>query len=189
MTGIRTLDDLSQAAPMHASASLNLTVKLFEDVANDASLMRDRILQTTAVFTDMTKFHDVSLSNIDTRLSEVAGQFHTYLTDIRRHLELIVLKKTVAREDFSSVSQLSSDIDSIQQRLIAIPFDIIEFHKRHEEELALPNAAANAGQSCLLIRSLAITGHKTWLIYQVEFIKSAMQSIIRLYSLVADPRR
>jgi hypothetical protein len=180
---------MSQITPMQANAALNRTVKLFEDIVKDPILTRDQILQTTAVFTDLTKVQDTSLSNIDTRLSEVAGQFHTYLIDIQSHLQLIVLKKTAAREDFMGANQLSNDIDSIQQRLIAIPFDIIEFHKRHEEELATRSGHANPPQSQVLIRKLAVTGHKTWLIYQVEFIKSAMQSVIRLYSLVADTRK
>jgi hypothetical protein len=189
MDGPRTLDDHNQATPMHASASLNLTVRLFEDLASDPILSRNRILQTTAVFTDLTKANETSLSDIDTRLSEVASQFQTYLTDVQAHLHLIVLKKAAAREDFEGPNQLSSDIDSIQQRLIAVPFDVIEFHKRHQADLAVRPGAVDTPQSQLLTRKLAITGHKTWLIYQLEFLKSSMQSVIRLYGLVADPRK
>jgi hypothetical protein len=106
MARSRTLDEHNQRTPMRASASLNLIANLFGELTDDRILSRYRILKTTAVFTDLTQVNGTSFSDIDTRLSEVASHFQTYLTDIQAHLQLIVLKKTEAREDFT-VSALS----------------------------------------------------------------------------------
>jgi hypothetical protein len=79
-----------------------------------------------------------------------------------------------------------NDIRAIQERLITLSFDMAKFHERHAEKLQVQPGTREASQrstSQNLIRNLVMDGHKTWLVYQVEYIGSAMESIPRLYAL------
>jgi hypothetical protein len=171
-------------ASKEAIASVNRTIDLRQRVV--AELTRDQILQAKAVFSNLADAREKSLYQIDALLSEIIQDFNTYLTDIHAHLNLLTVQLAGKGDDCDSVIHLMNDIGAIQERLVTLSFDMAEFHERHAEKLQVQPGTREATQpstSQNLIRKLVMDGHKTWLVYQVEYISSAMESIPRLYAL------
>jgi hypothetical protein len=205
LTGTKTpleMEAADEHAPVQGRAALNLTWTLLHAVLSDEVLSPESVNRTTAVHLHEMPPGEQSLADIDTRLSEVAIQFQTYLIDIHAHLNFVQLLKAEMREDFARVSELMSDVLTIQQRLIAMQFEIVEFHKTHSEELTagaknppsanseeLPGAGNNAPTQQDFMRKIVISGHQSWLNYQVAYIKAAMRSVIRLYKIATEEQK
>jgi hypothetical protein len=177
-------------ASKEAIASVNRTMELRQRILSE--LTRDKILQAKAVFSSQPNPGEKSLSQIDALLSEFVQDFSTYLTDIHAHLNLVTVQLASKGDDCDSVIHLMNDIGAIQERLLTLSFDMAEFHERHAEKLQVQPTMREVSQpltSQSLIRKLVMDGHKTWLVYQVEYISSAMESIPRLYALATGLTR
>lgn len=164
-------------APMAATIAVHEMKALLKDIS--LRLNREKIGQTTAAFNGSD-----SLCSLDNSLAEISAKLRGYLADIYSHLNIIVLHKTELREDFSAANQLMTDIDAIQQHIVSIPFDIIEFHTKHSDQMK--QVANNEPQ--VLIRKLAVSGHKEWLQYQVTYITEAIRSVTTLYGLITGKK-
>jgi len=173
------------SAPKEAIACANCAIKLQDRVRNE--LPRDAIIQATSTFSNLNGFPEArSLQQFDTTLSEIAQLFHTYLQDMYKHLNQIALQLAAKKEDSTTIAQLMTDIDSVQERLVTIPFDIAKFYQEHADKLD-PLPRVNEPECVLaqqiLLRKLVMDGHKSWLMHQAQFIGGACYSIPRLYGL------
>jgi hypothetical protein len=180
-------------APLKARAAMSCTTKLFYEILDDPLLNRENILATTAVFSTRSsseRSSESSLGERDCRLADVASQFALYLADMKVHLTLLLLMKTEMKQEFGGIEQLINDIDAVQQHLVGIPFEIIQYHKEHGANLRIPVTPTGIPEpQGLIFRQLALNGHKNWLIYEVGYIKSAMQSITRLYQILTEGKK
>lgn len=164
-------------APIAATIAIHEMKMLLKDIS--ARLNREKIGQTTAEFNGVD-----SLCGLDGALADIAAKLRGHLADVYTHLNIIVLRKTELREDFSAANQLMSDIDAIQQHVVDIPFDIIKFHEKHSERM---KQVANT-EPQLLMRKLAVSGHKEWLQYQVSYITEAIRSVTTLYDIITGKK-
>lgn len=164
--------------PMAATSAIHEMRNLMDEISTN--LNTDKIEQTSAVFNS-----NQSLCTIDVCLVDIVGKMMNYLDDVYQYLNLILLKKTENREDFSSVLDLMNNIDSVRERLVSVPFDIAEFHEKHKSKLG----ETSRSEPEQTVRKALIRGHKTWLQYQVAIITSSIQLVTRMYPLATSGKK
>ena len=173
---------LHDSAPMKANGALGMIDKLLDDVIKNPSLQTDSILKTNSVFqSDVIIEGTVPLSSIEQLLLDSCIKLNTYLCDILIHVNLLELNKVESNSDFDAISSFKKDVDVIQQRLVSVGFDIAEFHNKHDSTLMMKNTIFNDSKQQ---RQSIISAHKSWIIYQITFLKSSMETIRRLYRLL-----
>lgn len=173
LSGITAVEGRS-TEPMAARCGILAMRDLTQDIG--VQLSKDRIMQAVSAF-----HGDDSLCALDTCLSDISGRLRGYLADVYTHLNIISLRKAELREDFSAVNQLMSDIDAVQQHIVSIPFDIIEFHAKHGDYL---KKVADYKEPLTTMRKLALSGHREWLQYQSSYITEAIRSVSTLYNQI-----
>ena len=59
----------------------------------------------------------------------------------------------------------------------------MEFHNKHDETIKMKNIsqAILEAQELKMKRKTILETHKSWLVYQITFLKTSMESIRRLY--------
>ena len=168
--------------PMRAKNSTKKMLKLLDDI--NKNLSKQSISEATAIFNGSG-----SLCSFDGELVKISASLLSYLCDIYASLNMIVTEKAQRREDFTAANQLMCDVDAIRQHLVAIPFDVIEFHNKHDAHLKQQisrNLPEDDQTVKSLMRQCAVSGHKQWLEYQVSYITEAIRSVSSMYTLVAE---
>jgi hypothetical protein len=160
-----------------AVQALRLTGILLTETSSDQTLSRDCVMRATGFRPCWMCRGEKALAEIDRRLLDVVLRFQTHLLDIHAHLSVLPAQD-------AGVSGLITVIDQIQQRLTAIQFEIVAIQKKHVEER--PAGARSPPAADDRTNEIVVSGHQSWLNYQVAYVKAAMQSVIRLYTLVAD---
>lgn len=177
------IESMYKSAPMNASGSLARIDKLLDEVIADPVLQTDSIFKSNSFFSNDTTLSGIVLADTEQKLVNVSTKLHTYLCDILIHINQLELKKVESNSDFESYDSFKKDIDTIQQKLISIGFDIVEFHNKHDETIKMKNIsqAILEAQELKMKRKTILETHKSWLVYQITFLKTSMESIRRLY--------
>jgi hypothetical protein len=122
---------------------------------------------------------DKSLTDIDARLSDVAHRFRICLTNLQARFSVIVAQNT-------GLHALMTEADKIQERLIAIQFAIVKFHKKPSEEET--GGGGDTSQRDDFTRKIVAAGYQSWVNDQVEYIQTAIQSVIELFTMETDAK-
>lgn len=178
------IESMNKSAPMKASGSLARIDKLLNEVINEDVFQTDAIFKSNSFYPNDTALNGtIVLSDTEQKLVDVSTKLHTYLCDILIHVNLLELKKVESNSDFESYDNFKKDIDDIQQKLISIGFDIVEFHKNHDDIIKAKSTPHMQNEQKYLRKTIMET-HKSWLVYQLTFLKTRMESIRRLYRLL-----
>lgn len=176
------IESMYKSAPMNASGALARIDKLLNEVISEPVFQTDAIFKSNSFYpNDATLNGTIVLSDTEQKLVDVSTKLHTYLCDILIHVNHLELKKVESNADFEAYDDFKKDVDDIQQKLLAIGFDIVEFHKNHDDLIKTKSTSQNEQK---LQRKTIMEAHKSWLIYQLTFLKTRMESIRRLYRLL-----
>ena len=178
------IERLYKSAPMNASGSLARIDKLLNEVISDPVFQTDAILKSNSFYpNDVTLNGTIVLSDTEQKLVDVSTKLNTYLCDILIHVNQLELKKVESNSEFELYDNFKKDIDTIQQRLVSIGFDNVEFHKKHDDAIKMKSIAHTLDEQ-KLIRKTILETHKSWLVLQLTFLKTSMESIRRLYRIL-----
>jgi hypothetical protein len=161
-------------------------VELLEEILKDKLLKRESIQEITAIYSDSGDVSQGvrSLTEVEDRLTCFAGRLGESLGDMAGHLRLLMAKAEDGK-DFSTIEGLVNDIEAVKQHVPGIPLDIRKYYRKHAEDLKIPtNEDVTRQPDCVMFRGLILAQHKSWLMYEIQYLVDAMFTITRLYKFV-----
>ncbi|OHT00076.1 hypothetical protein TRFO_33313 [Tritrichomonas foetus] len=176
-----------QAVPMNASGSLGMIDQLLEEIIKCKTLQTNNITNTDNILPNDQNTGNTNISETERDLLDICSRLNSNLCDIIVHINLLELKKVENNGDFDALSSFKRDVDHIQQKLINIGMDIAEFHRKHDDTIKRKRTDITQNERDRH-REIVVKAHKMWLIYNINFLKSSIESVRRLYRLITTAK-